>query len=78
MANTVLDWSEEKQEKVMRQYETVRKSGVTNMFDRTRVRWVARKLKFVELVEAASDMDLYVSILTNFSDLMKKYDVKQV
>lgn len=61
---------------VMEQYELVRRSGATNMFDFGGVQNVARKLKFKQLLKLTRPE--YVYILQNFNTLMKKYDIKQV
>lgn len=61
--------------KTMEQYEAVRKSGVTNMFDYYNVIEIAGKLKFDSL--ASLTREDYKELLMNFGKLMKKYSIKQ-
>ena len=66
------------QKKIIEHYEFIRQSGVTNMFDYTTVKHVARKIGLTELYDfIKDDVDCYKSVLRNFSKLMKKFDVKQ-
>lgn len=59
----------ENREKVIAQYEAIRRSGLTNMFDRHRVQRIAYDNDFYELVNAAEDD--YGAILGSYSELMK-------
>jgi len=60
---------------MMEQYEAIRQSGVTNMFDYFNVRTIAKKGKCKEL--ASLSLEDYKILLFNFNKLMKKYDIKQ-
>ncbi|MBU0777760.1 DUF5049 domain-containing protein [Patescibacteria group bacterium] len=60
---------------IMEQYEAIRKSGVTNMFDYYNVVKIADKLEFYSL--ASLIREEYGQLLMNFSSLMKKYDISQ-
>ncbi len=62
----------ENPEKVIAQYEAVRRSGLTNMFDRRAVQRIAYENDFYELVNAAEDS--YREILTGYSELMGLID----
>ena len=59
----------EKPEKVIAQYEAVRRSGQTNMFDKHTVQRIAYDNDFYELVIAIEDD--YMAILNHYSELMK-------
>ena len=61
--------------KVMEQYETIRSSGITNMFDYYTVIQVVGKLQLDEL-KSLSLVD-YKTLLLNFGKLMKHYNIKQ-
>lgn len=74
---SVLNWPDDKQKKLMEQYEHVRSAGFCNMFNMDSVKSVADKLKFKELSEAASNREVYKTLLTNFNKLMKKHNIKQ-
>lgn len=66
------------QKKIIQQYEDIRQSGLTNMFDYTTVKFIANELLFDALLDfIKNDMKCYRSILKNFSTLMKKFDIKQ-
>lgn len=66
------------QKKIIEQYEFIRQSGATNMFDYTTVKYIAKKLELTELYDfIKDDMDCYKNVLRNFSKLMKKFDIKQ-
>lgn len=60
---------------VMEQYEKVRKIGPCNMFDYHCVIKAATELEFYDLAELGKDE--YISILTNFDELMKKFGIEQ-
>jgi hypothetical protein len=60
---------------VMEQYEAIRRSGVTNMFDYFTVIEIALKARLSQLGHLSRDE--YIYILQNFGRLMKKYDIKQ-
>lgn len=69
----------ENPEKVIAQYEAVRRSGLTNMFDRYAVQRIASDSGFHELVIAAEDN--YGKILTGYSELMEligEHDIPEV
>jgi len=59
----------------MRQYERIRRSGATNMFDYSNVIQIAKKLQFTALAKLT--LGDYKVLLMNFGKLMKKYDIKQ-
>jgi len=59
----------EKTKKIIAQYEAIRRSRQTNMFDRHAVQQIANNNEFHELVVAAEDN--YADILGHYSDLMK-------
>ena len=60
---------------VMEQYEKVRKSGVSNMFDVTAVLNYAAFFGY-EALANLSRKD-YIDIISNFSHYMKKYGIEQ-
>ena len=60
---------------VMEQYEQIRKFGACNMLDINCVQNIADQLFFYEL--AGLSREEYGFILSNFSSLMKKYNIKQ-
>ncbi len=59
----------------MQQYENVRRSGLTNMFDFYTVIRIAKAYKFNELSKLT--LDDYKNLLMNFGTLMKTHDIKQ-
>ena len=59
----------------MEQYEAVRKSGATNMYDYPGVITIAHRMGLYNL--ASINREDYVKILQNFGKLMKKYNIKQ-
>lgn len=59
----------------MEQYETVRQSGVTNMFDYYNVMRVATECELYAL--GSLSLEDYKVLILNFSKLMKHYDIKQ-
>lgn len=59
----------------MEEYEAVRASGLTNMFDYFNVIEICRKLEFKNL--GGISLNGYKELLGNFSRLMKYYDIKQ-
>lgn len=61
--------------KIMEQYEKIRQSGATNMYDYYRVINIADILSFYEL--ASLSLENYKILLLNFQKLMKYYDIKQ-
>lgn len=61
--------------KIMEQYEVIRQSGLTNMFDYYNVILIATKMKYYALGNLTRDE--YKEILMNFNKLMKKYNIKQ-
>lgn len=61
--------------KTMEQYEAVRKSGATNMYDYYNVIRVADTMGFSSL--ASLTWRKYKGLLMNFSKLMKKYNIEQ-
>jgi hypothetical protein len=68
----------EKQKNIISQYEVIRQSGLTNMYDRTAVGMIAKKAKLTDL---ADYMDkgghkAYVELLKNYSNLMEKHNVQ--
>jgi hypothetical protein len=60
---------------VMEQYEVIRRSGVTNMFDIFAVKIVAKRVGLDELAKL-SRAD-YIYLLQNFGTLMSGYGVQQ-
>lgn len=68
---------------IIQQYEDIRQSGLTNMFNFTNVVYIAKKMGFNELYDfiaagtQGQDMESYRSILCNFGKLMKKHNIKQ-
>jgi len=60
---------------VMEQYEIVRKSGVTNMFDYTGVINAASRMKLCAL--GSLTFDEYKALLLGFNKYMKLYKIKQ-
>ena len=61
--------------KVMEQYESVRRSGICNMFDYYCVMRAAMTSDYREL--AALYVNDYIYLLSNFGSLMKLYGVNQ-
>jgi hypothetical protein len=59
----------------MEEYETIRRSGVSNMFDIVGVQNAARRVGLKALAKLGRDD--YIYLLQNFSKLMKGYGVKQ-
>ncbi len=59
----------------MYQYEAVRRSGVSNMFDYPRVIGLAKVLGLQDL--AAVTKKEYVDILSNYSTYMKKFGLER-
>lgn len=60
---------------MMEQYERIRQTGATDMYNYYGVVDVARILKLKEL--ARISLEDYKVLLLNFQKLMKHYDVKQ-
>ena len=60
---------------VMEQYEIIRNVGVCNMFDYYCVTNTASDLEMHELGDL--EKDEYIYILKNFTQLMKRYEIKQ-
>lgn len=76
----ILTLDDATQKKIMQQYEDIRQSGLTNMFNFTNVRHIAGKTGKHELYAFISGDDgqkRYMSVLKNFGKLMKKFDIKQ-
>lgn len=66
------------QKEIIQQYEDIRQSGLTNMFDYTAVKFIAKRLEFTALYDFIKEsLDNYKTILLNFGKLMKKFDIKQ-
>ena len=61
--------------KMMEQYERIRQTGATDMYNYYGVVDVAKILKFKEL--ARITLTNYKILLLNFQKLMKHYDIKQ-
>ena len=59
----------------MEQYEKIRQTGATDMYDYYSVVNIAKILKFKELAEIS--LKDYKILLLNFQKLMKHYDIKQ-
>lgn len=59
------------------QYERVRQSGVTDMYDRMGVTVAAEAEGFYALVGVAIDENAYRLLLMNFGSLMKHYGITQ-
>ena len=59
----------------MEEYEIIRSSGATNMFDYFNVIKIAKKVGLKVLAKLTRDD--YKELLMNFNILMKKYDIKQ-
>ena len=60
---------------IMQQYEAIRKSSATNMFNYNNVIRYAEQFGFDELAEVSYEE--YKNILNNFSKYMKEFDIKQ-
>lgn len=74
MTEDIMKLADDVQEKIMQQYEDIRASGACNMFNYTDVKYVANELHFTELFLFMRDSTkAYMSILKNFSTLMKKF-----
>ena len=61
--------------KMMEQYERIRQTGATDMYNYYGVVDVARILKYKEL--GSLSLENYKILLLNFQKLMKYYDIKQ-
>jgi len=61
--------------KMMEQYEKIRQTGATDMYNYYGVVDIAKILEFEELSEIS--LDDYKILLLNFQKLMKHYDIKQ-
>ena len=59
----------------MEEYEIIRSSGATNMFDYFNVIKIAKKTGLKSLAKLTRDN--YKELLINFNSLMKKYGIKQ-
>jgi len=74
----IMDLDDSVQKEIIQQYEDIRQSGLCNMFNYTDVRYVAQRISADALFSFIKDsMDSYTTILRNFSELMKKFDIKQ-
>ena len=74
----VMDLDDTNQEKIIQQYELIRQSGLTNMFNYTNVKYIAKKIECTELYNfVQNSVHNYQTILRNFGKLMKKFDIKQ-
>lgn len=60
---------------IMEDYELIRQSGVTNMFDFYMVIQIAKRLQMKELSKLTQKQ--YGNLLMNFGKLMEFYDIKQ-
>lgn len=60
---------------LVEQYEVVRESGATNMFDYRRVVEIADRADFYSL--ASLTRTEYYELLSRYSELIEKYDIKQ-
>lgn len=61
--------------KMMEQYERIRQTSATDMYNYYGVVDVAKILKFKELARVS--LENYKILLLNFQKLMKHYDIKQ-
>jgi len=66
----------ENKKKVIAQYEAIRRSGLTNMFDKNMVQRIAYENEFYTLVTAIADN--YGSILSHYSEWIKLVDEKDI
>jgi hypothetical protein len=62
---------------VVQDYETIRRSGICNMFDITYVAQAATMMGFKELAKVAKDRAAYSYLLQNFGWLIAQYEIKQ-
>lgn len=62
---------------MMEQYECVRQSGVTDMYDRMGVVQACVERRFVQLGLAVLDEYTYALLLMNHGKLMKHYGITQ-
>ena len=60
---------------IMEQYETMRQSGICNMFSYDCVMIYAREMKLLNL--GSLTFEEYKDVLRNFSKYMKKFDIQQ-
>lgn len=63
--------------KVMEDYEVLRRSGATNMFDLTAVVKYSKKFGLQALLPVAQDKKLYAELIKNYSFYIKKYEVQK-
>jgi hypothetical protein len=76
MADSILKLDDETQEVILRDYNYIRKSGLTNMFNVSSVRYIAKNLECTELLDLMKTDEGYASVLFNYSKLMKKFGIK--
>lgn len=60
---------------MLRDYEVIRRSGVTNMFDYYNVIRVAKKAKINSIAKLSRDD--YMELLMNYGKKLKEFNVKQ-
>ena len=77
MVDDILQLDDDTQEEIMRSYEYIRQSGLTNMYNTTNVRHIAQELNCVELLDLMETNKGYASILKNYSSLIKKFGISR-
>lgn len=60
---------------IMERYEQIRSLGPCNMFDFYCIQRIANEMEFYDLANLTKQE--YIYILSNFSQLMKKYGISQ-
>lgn len=70
------EFIKKREEKVIAQYEAVRQSGLTNMFNKNAVQRIAYNNDFFELVNAIEED--YTAILENYSEWMELIDDEDI
>ena len=73
----VKEYTEEEQRKVIAQYEAIRQSGLTNMFNAEAVQLLALKYNFSELYKAIRE-GAYGSLLKNYTELLSTITAEDV
>jgi hypothetical protein len=73
----ILELANEEQKLIIEQYESVRVSGLTNMFDMNNVNFIAKRFRFKELLTMTKSSKDYSSILKNYSSLISKFNIRR-
>jgi hypothetical protein len=58
---------------VFEEYESIRQSGITNMFDVKTVKRIAEELEYDSLLEYCGDFEKYAKVLENYTNWHLEY-----